>query len=121
MSQHRKLRYNTCMEYSNSFHTRIFFIIDYRKTSRLLKELRIKNGYSIKDLQEVFGFETPTAIYAWENEKHKSIPRLEHLTLLSKLYNCHVEELYITKQVEDIEICEPVIIYRIGSLNSTAS
>lgn len=75
-------------------------VVDIQATSKLLKSLRIQNGYTVKQLQEIFGFETPVAVYAWENEKSKNIPCIENLDTLSKLYNCHVEDLYVLKQVD---------------------
>ena len=40
------------------------------------------------------------AIYAWENEKSKNIPCIENFDTLAKLYKCHVEDLYVLKQVD---------------------
>ena len=60
------------MDYSYSLQTVKKTVVDIPATSRLLKDLRNKNGYSVKQLQEIFGFETPVAIYAWENEKCKN-------------------------------------------------
>ena len=75
------------MDYSYSLKPAKRTVVDIPATSRLLKELRNKNGYSVKQLQEIFGFETPVAIYAWENEKCKNIPCIENFDILSKLYN----------------------------------
>ena len=88
-------------------------VIDIPATSQLLKNLRIQNGYSVKQLQEIFGFETPVAVYAWENEKCKNIPCIENFDVLSKLYKCHVEDLYVLKQVEisDMEVHETIPEY----------
>ena len=88
------------MEYTYPIQQKKRTVIDVSATSRLLKNLRIQNGYSVKQLQEIFGFETPVAVYAWENEKCKNIPCLENLDALSKLYKCHVEDLYVLKEVE---------------------
>ena len=88
------------MEYSYSIQPAKRTVVDISATSRLLKELRNKNGYSVKQLQEIFGFETPVAIYAWENEKSKNIPCIENFDILSKLYKCHVEDLYVLKQID---------------------
>ncbi|MBQ6057170.1 MAG: helix-turn-helix transcriptional regulator, partial [Treponema sp.] len=88
------------MDYSYSLQTVKKTVVDIPATSRLLKELRNKNGYSVKQLQEIFGFETPVAIYAWENEKCKNIPCIENFDTLAKLYKCHVEDLYILKQID---------------------
>ena len=96
------------MEYSYSFKPAKRTVVDIPATSRLLKELRNKNGYSVKQLQEIFGFETPVAIYAWENEKCKNIPCIENFDTLAKLYKCHVEDLYVLKQIDfsDLQVCE---------------
>ena len=89
-------------------------VVDIPATSRLLKELRNKNGYSVKQLQEIFGFETPVAIYAWENEKSKNIPCIENFDTLAKLYKCHVEDLYVLKQVDfsDLKVRENTPEYK---------
>ena len=88
------------MEYTYSNQPIKRTVIDIPATSKLLKNMRIQNGYSVKQLQEIFGFETPVAVYAWENEKCKNIPCIENFDVLSKLYKCHVEDLYVLKQVE---------------------
>lgn len=51
---------------------------------------------------------SPVAIYAWENEKCKNIPCIENFDILFKLYNCHVEDLYILKQIDfsDLQVRE---------------
>lgn len=96
------------MEYAYSIKPTKRTVVDIPATSRLLKNLRIQNEYTVKQLQEIFGFETPVAIYAWENEKCKNIPCIENFDLLSKLYKCHVEDLYVLKEVlfSDIEVHE---------------
>ena len=101
------------MEYTNSNLPIKGTVIDIPATSKLLKNMRIQNGYSVKQLQEIFGFETPVAVYAWENEKCKNIPCIENFDVLSKLYKCHVEDLYVLKQVEisDMEVHETIPEY----------
>ena len=51
---------------------------------------------------------SPVAIYDWEIEKCKNIPCIENFDLLSKLYKCHVEDLYVLKQVDfsDLQVHE---------------
>ena len=102
------------MDYSYSLQTVKKTVVDIPATSRLLKDLRNKNGYSVKQLQEIFGFETTVAIYAWENEKCKNIPCIENFDMLSKLYKCHVEDLYILKQVDfsNMEVHEDIPEYK---------
>ena len=101
------------MEYTYSNQPIKRTVIDIPATSKLLKNMRIQNGYSVKQLQEIFGFETPVAVYAWENEKCKNIPCIENFDVLSKLYKCHVEDLYVLKQVEisDMKVHETIPEY----------
>ena len=101
------------MEYTYSNQPIKRTVIDITATSKLLKNMRIQNGYSVKQLQEIFGFETPVAVYAWENEKCKNIPCIENFDVLSKLYKCHVEDLYVLKQVEisGLEVHETIPEY----------
>ena len=102
------------MDYSYSLKPAKRPVVDIPATSRLLKELRNKNGYSVKQLQEICGFETPVAIYAWENEKSKNIPCIENFDILSKLYKCHVEDLYVLKQIDfsDLQVRENTPEYK---------
>lgn len=102
------------MEYSYSLRPVKRTVVDIPATSRLLKELRNKNDYSVKQLQEIFGFEIPVAIYAWENEKCKNIPCIETFDTLAKLYKCHVEDLYVLKQIDfsNMEVHEDIPEYK---------
>ena len=45
------------VEYSYSVKPAKRTVVDIPATSRLLKELLNKNGYSVKKLQEIFGFD----------------------------------------------------------------
>ena len=102
------------MGYSYSLQTTKRTVVDIPATSRLFKDLRNKKGFSVKQLQEIFGFETPVALYAWENEKCKNIPCIENFDILSKLYKCHVEDLYVLKQVDlsDLQVRENTPEYK---------
>ena len=45
-------------------------VIDQYATGENIKNIRKRCGLSVKDLQEVFGFEFQQAIYAWERGKN---------------------------------------------------
>ena len=45
------------VEYSYSVKPAKRTVVDIPTTSRLLKELLNKNGYSVKQLREIFGFD----------------------------------------------------------------
>ena len=58
------------------------------------------NGYTVKDVQEVMGFENPQAVYKWLSGK--SLPNLENLLILSKLLNISIENILVVD--EDINL-----------------
>lgn len=80
---------------------RIFLkpVVDLEATGAKIKLLRKSSGFSVHDLQDIFGFEYPQAIYAWE--QGKNIPSIDNLLVLSNLFACKVEEIV---QVYNIEI-----------------
>ena len=54
-------------------------IIDLEKTGEKIKNYRNLKGFSVKDLQNLFGFEYPQAIYAWE--QGKTVPTIDNLLI----------------------------------------
>ena len=44
-------------------------VVDLKATGVQIKSLRIKSGDTVHDIQAVFGFEYPQAVYAWESGK----------------------------------------------------
>ena len=73
-------------------------VIDLEATGEKIKKIRKLSGYSVKDLQEIFGFEFPQAIYAWE--QGKNVPTIDNLMILSSLYGVQIEDLIVVRNVE---------------------
>lgn len=73
-------------------------VIDQCATGENIKNIRKNCGLSVKDLQEVFGFEFPQAIYAWE--RGKNIPTIDNLLVLASLFGVSVDNLVVTRFVE---------------------
>lgn len=71
--------------------------INMLKTGQRIKELREKNGFTVKDLQRVFGFTRPQAIYRWQ--QGSTLPSVDNLVLLSALFQVTIEEILV---IEDI-------------------
>ena len=67
--------------------------IDLEATGRNITRLRIGAGLSVKDLQEIFGFATPQAIYKWQ--KGKSLPTVDNLYALGALLDVPMEEILV--------------------------
>lgn len=72
-------------------------VIDLESTGLQIKKLRKISGFSVRDLQTIFGFEYPQAVYAWE--QGKNIPSIDNLLVLSQLFGVPVEEIVMTKTV----------------------
>lgn len=73
-------------------------VIDLKGTGTQIKSLRKENGFSVRDIQDVFGFEFPQAIYSWE--QGKNVPTIDNLLVLARLFNTSIDELIITRIVE---------------------
>lgn len=69
-------------------------IINVPKTGAKIDLLRKKANISVKEMQEIFGFESPQAIYKWLNGRN--LPTVDNLIVLGKIFNVTVEDiLYI--------------------------
>lgn len=69
--------------------------VDSKKTGLRIKDLRIQNNFSVRQLQYYFKFTTPQAIYAWE--KGNSIPSIDNLLLLANLFNVSITDILVTQ------------------------
>lgn len=67
--------------------------IDLEATGRNIERLRIAAGLSVKDLQEIFGFGTPQAIYKWQ--RGTTLPSVDNLVLLSAVFGVPVDEILV--------------------------
>ena len=56
-------------------------VIDLSATGQNIARLRIAAGLSVKELQDIFGFANPQAIYKWQNGL--CLPTLDNLVILA--------------------------------------
>ena len=71
-------------------------IIDMIKTGQNITALREQSNLSVKDLQDIFGFATPQAIYKWQNGR--AMPTIDNLALLAKVFNVKMEDIIVFKK-----------------------
>lgn len=71
-------------------------IIDMIKTGQNITALRERSNLSVKDLQDIFGFATPQAIYKWQNGR--AMPTIDNLALLAKVFNVKMEDIIVFKK-----------------------
>ena len=73
-------------------------VIDLKATGNKIKSLRIERGYTVKDIQNIFGFEYPQAVYSWE--QGKNVPTIDNLLVLARLFDASIEEIVVSRMVE---------------------
>lgn len=71
----------------------IYLSIQQEATGNRIRELLLNNGYTVKDIQEVMGFENPQAVYKWLSGK--SLPNLDNLLILSKVLHTSIEDILV--------------------------
>ena len=64
------------------------------KTGQNIVILRKRAGLSVRDLQDVFGFATPQAIYKWQ--KGLALPTIDNLVVLAALLDVSIDDIIVT-------------------------
>ena len=71
----------------------VYLSIQQEATGKRMKELLRKNGYSVKDIQEAMGFESPQAVYKWLSGR--SLPNLDNFLILSRILHTSIEDILV--------------------------
>lgn len=66
-------------------------IIDMVRTGQNITRFRQQSGMSVRDLQDVFGFATPQAIYKWQHGT--SMPTIDNLLVLAMVFQVHMDDI----------------------------
>jgi len=69
--------------------------VDTVATGRNIDRLRIAVGMSVKDMQMVFGFATPQAIYKWIHGT--SMPTIDNLVILAAMLGVTLDEIVVVE------------------------
>ena len=70
-----------------------FPTIDMAKTGQNIIKLRKQNDLSVRELQIIFGFETPQAIYKWQHGT--ALPSIDNLVILSVIFKVTIEDILV--------------------------
>ncbi len=70
--------------------------IDLVETGKNIMRLREEKGLSVKDIQDVFGFATPQAIYKWQ--QGTALPSVDNLVILAQIFEVQIEDILIMKK-----------------------
>ncbi len=78
-------------------------VIDMVRTGQNIGRLRNQAGLSVRDLQDVFGFATPQAIYKWQ--RGLALPTIDNLVVLAAVLQVRLDDiLVITDPAAQIQI-----------------
>ena len=66
-------------------------VINLPMTGAKINLLRKKANISVKEIQEVFGFESPQAIYKWIHGRN--LPTVDNLIILAEIFNVTVDDI----------------------------
>ncbi len=68
-------------------------VINMIATGKNIEQLRKQNRMSVKELQEIFGFTSPQAIYKWQ--WGDSLPDIQNLLLMSQMFHTPMENILV--------------------------
>ena len=68
--------------------------VDLAQTGANIVNLRKAAGLSVHDLQMVFGFNSPQAIYKWQSGA--TLPTVDNLIVLAALFNVLIDDILVT-------------------------
>ena len=67
--------------------------IDMAATGLNIARLRQRSGLSVSELQRIFGFSTPQAIYKWQ--RGAAMPTLDNLVVLSSVFGTTLDSIIV--------------------------
>ena len=74
---------------------RMIPIIDMTATGSNITRMRKDAGMTVKDLQDIFGFSTPQAIYKWQ--RGAAMPTIDNLIVLASVFSVPMDEIVVKK------------------------
>ena len=68
-------------------------VINMVATGQNITRLRKQAGLSVANLQQIFGFTTPQAIYKWQ--RGTALPTVENLVILAAVFNTNINNILV--------------------------
>lgn len=73
-----------------------YISIKQTESGKRIQTLMREKGLSVREIQEIMGFENPQAVYKWTSGK--SLPSIDNLLNLSRVLGVHMDELLVTDE-----------------------
>jgi transcriptional regulator with XRE-family HTH domain len=71
-------------------------VIDLPATGLNILRLRVRAGLTVRELQELFGFGTPQAIYKWQ--RGDTLPTVDNLAALAALFGVKIDDILVYQE-----------------------
>ncbi|MBQ3374003.1 MAG: helix-turn-helix transcriptional regulator [Oscillospiraceae bacterium] len=68
-------------------------VIDLPATGENILRMRESRGFSVRDLQQFFGFDAPQAIYKWQ--RGQTLPSVDNLFALAALFRVPIDAILV--------------------------
>ena len=68
-------------------------VINMVATGQNITRLRKQAGISVANLQQIFGFTTPQAIYKWQ--RGTALPTVDNLVILAAVFNTNINNILV--------------------------
>lgn len=69
--------------------------INMAATGRNIRRMREAAGLTVKDLQDIFGFATPQAVYKWQHGA--TMPTIDNMVVLAAVLGVTVDEILVVE------------------------
>ena len=77
-------------------------VIDMVRTGQNIGRLRKRAGLSVRDLQDIFGFATPQAIYKWQ--QGAALPTIDNLVVLAAVLQVRMDDILVIDTAAQVQI-----------------
>lgn len=76
--------------------------INMAATGRKIRRLREAAGLTVKDLQNIFDFATPQAIYKWQHGA--AMPSIDNMVVLAAVLGVTIDEILVVENNLSVQI-----------------
>lgn len=70
--------------------------INMKMTGQKIADMISDKGFTIKAIQNIFGFNQPTAIYKWVHGV--AMPTLDNMIILADIFECRVDDILVVEK-----------------------
>ena len=76
----------------------VFPMINTVATGENINRMRINAGMTVKDMQNVFGFATPQAIYKWIHGT--AMPTIDNMVILAAMFGVTLDDIIAVDTID---------------------